>query len=77
MRSPVVAFSFGILLAAAIGCAIGTEQEPGCQADADCPGGWTCRAGACFATTTGRTDPVEDGGDSGDVGDGGGEDGGG
>jgi hypothetical protein len=70
MRSPVAAFC-GLLAAAAIGCAIGAEQEPGCQADADCGDGWTCRAGACFRTTTGRTDPIVDGGDGGDA-DGGG-----
>jgi hypothetical protein len=53
-------------LAAAMGCAIGAEQEPGCHTDADCGGGWTCRAGACFATSTGFSDP--DAGDAGDAG---------
>ncbi len=55
----------GAFLAAAAGCAIGAEQEPGCHADADCGDGWLCRAGACFETTTGRSSPVADGGDGG------------
>ncbi len=62
-----IAASIGLLLASAIGCAVGTEQEPGCHVDADCDPGWTCRAGACFHTTTGLTDPAADGGDAGDA----------
>jgi hypothetical protein len=61
------ATGFGVVLAAAIGCAIGAEQEPGCHVDADCGAGFTCAAGACFRTTTGLTDPVLDGGDAGDA----------
>jgi hypothetical protein len=57
------------LLNAAVGCAIGDEQEPGCHTDADCGGGSTCRAGACFRSTTGLTPPVVNGGDAGDGGD--------
>jgi hypothetical protein len=55
-----------LVAAVSVGCAIGQEQEPGCQADADCGKGWFCRAGACFDTTTGRAEPVTDGGDAGD-----------
>jgi hypothetical protein len=57
-----------MLAAAAIGCALGAEQEPGCRLDADCGEGWICRAGACFQTTTGRSSAVVDSGDAGDAG---------
>jgi hypothetical protein len=53
-------------------CALGEEDEPGCHADAECGGGFVCRAGACFRLTTGLSppqDPAEDGGDGGDAGD--------
>lgn len=38
------------LSAAALSCAVGPEQEPGCHTDGDCGGGLACRAGACFQT---------------------------
>lgn len=41
------------LAAAAIGCALGDEQEPGCHGDGECGGGFVCRAGACFRDTAG------------------------
>ncbi len=65
MRASLLATSTGMILAAAIGCALGTEQEPGCHVDAECGEGWTCRAGACFQATTGQPRPVVDGGDAG------------
>jgi hypothetical protein len=56
-----------LTIGCAIGCAIGTEQEPGCHVDAECGEGWTCRAGACFRTTTDRSSSsVVDAGDAGD-----------
>jgi hypothetical protein len=72
MRAFVLPAAVAALLAA-LGCAIGPEQEPGCQDDAACGAGFTCRAGACFRTTTGRTLPDaggagEDGGDAGEDG---------
>jgi hypothetical protein len=48
---------------AALGCALGPEQEPGCHDDADCDDGFTCLSGACFRTTTDRSAPAMDGGD--------------
>jgi hypothetical protein len=65
----LIALLSAALGSAAPGCALGTEREPGCHADTDCGGGWTCRAGACFRATTGLTPPVVDGGDAGDGGD--------
>lgn len=59
--------SAATVLGVVSGCALGTEQEPGCHTDADCPDGWICREGACFHATTGVTSPVEDGGDAGDA----------
>jgi hypothetical protein len=53
-------------------CALGPEEEPGCQSDEACGEGYLCRAGACFRATTGLT-PPEDPADAGD----GGEEGGG
>jgi hypothetical protein len=46
-------------IVAAIGCTIGPEQEPGCQGDGDCGGGFVCRGGACFREV------LPDGGDAG------------
>jgi hypothetical protein len=71
MRSSrAIASLFALTIAGAIGCAIGPEQEPGCHVDAECGEGWTCRAGACFRTTTDRSSPsVVDAGDAGDAGD--------
>lgn len=51
------------LVMVAIGCALGPEQEPGCQRDADCGEGFVCSAGACFRTTTERSLPSTDAGD--------------
>jgi hypothetical protein len=51
------------LVAAAIGCALGPEQEPGCHRDTDCGEGFACRAGACFRATTDRSSPATDAGD--------------
>jgi hypothetical protein len=64
MRALLVAASVEILFTVTVGCALGPEREPGCQADADCGDGWFCRAGACFQTTTGGPPPVVDGGDA-------------
>lgn len=49
-------------LALLAGCTLGSETPPGCRVDhpEDCEPGWVCRAGACFAFTTGAT--TRDGG---------------
>jgi hypothetical protein len=41
-------------------CTLGNETPPGCRTDhpEDCDPGWVCRAGACFAYTTGASPPV-------------------
>jgi hypothetical protein len=70
VRSLVVASMVGLALGVglgALGCALGTEQEPGCHGDGDCGAGWVCRAGACFGLTTGLSSPdaAADGGDAG------------
>jgi hypothetical protein len=62
MRAVLLVVGVEILILAAIGCAVGPEQEPGCHGDTDCGEGWICRAGACFQATP----DVADGGDSGD-----------
>ena len=59
----VLSAGVAIVLTALDGCALGTEQEPGCHADAECADGGICRAGACFWATTGLTNP----GDAGDA----------
>lgn len=41
------------LALAAIGCALGAEEAPGCHDDAECGGGFVCRAGACFSAEEG------------------------
>jgi hypothetical protein len=51
----VLVAALATTLAAAVGCALGPEQEPGCHDDAECGAGFTCAAGACFRTTTPRT----------------------
>jgi hypothetical protein len=66
MRALAVAL-LAASLAGAIGCALGPEQEPGCHDDADCGEGVTCRAGACFWTTTPGS-PSDAGGEAGDGG---------
>jgi hypothetical protein len=58
----LAAVLLGTLLGVAVGCTVGSEQEPGCQTDADCGAGWTCAAGACFRATTGLS--LADGGDA-------------
>lgn len=58
--------ALAVALGAAVGCALGPEQEPGCKVDADCDEGFVCKAGACFRTTTGHTPPEADGGDAAD-----------
>jgi hypothetical protein len=54
----------GAAITVAVGCALGPEQEPGCHHDAECGEGFTCRAGACFRTTTDRSSPATDAGDA-------------
>jgi hypothetical protein len=65
-RTPVFTAAAAAILVTVIGCALGTEQEPGCHAAADCGDGWICTAGACFQATTGQSSPAFDGGDGGD-----------
>jgi len=62
-RPALAAALAGAVVAAALGCALGPEQEPGCHDDADCGDGFTCRAGACFRTTTDPSPPETDAGD--------------
>ena len=63
MRALAVA-ALAASIVAALGCALGPELSPGCQDDAECGAGYTCRAGACFRTTTPRspTDAGDGGG---------------
>lgn len=65
---PFFSLVFGLFAAAA--CALGDEDEPGCETDEACGEGYLCRAGACFRVTTGLTPPKEpeDAGDGGDEG---------
>ena len=52
---------------AGLGCVVGSDEEPGCHADAECDEGFVCRSGACFgATTDASPPPVADAGDAGD-----------
>lgn len=63
-----------LLLALAVGpagCALGEEEEPGCRRDADCEPAFVCRAGACFAITTGLSPPLAPDAGHEDAGDGG------
>ena len=55
MRALSLAVLTAASLAAVVGCALGPEQEPGCHDAAECGAGFTCRAGACFRTTTDRS----------------------
>jgi hypothetical protein len=68
MRTGPPLFLIATLAGTMLGCVIGTEEPPGCETDADCGAGLTCRAGACFGTTTPRS-PPPDAGDGGDAGD--------
>jgi hypothetical protein len=54
-------FAFCLLPPVSLGCALGPEQDPGCRSNADCDPGFTCRAGACFDTTTPRSPPADAG----------------
>jgi hypothetical protein len=40
-------------------CVLGTETDPGCHEDGDCPAGYSCRAGACFELTTSLSKPTD------------------
>ncbi|MCC6554778.1 MAG: hypothetical protein IT372_17525 [Polyangiaceae bacterium] len=53
------AASLALAFALAAGCVLGGEPA-GCRDDAECPGGFICRAGACFRGTTGRSPPADD-----------------
>jgi hypothetical protein len=44
-------------------CVLGAPEDPGCSEDAECGGGYSCRAGACFRETSGATFVPVDAGD--------------
>jgi hypothetical protein len=70
MRLAIVAVLFVLTAGAlALGCALGPEQAPGCHSSADCDPGFTCTEGACFRTTTDRTEPADGGADADAAGD--------
>ncbi|MCK6591277.1 MAG: hypothetical protein L6Q76_27310 [Polyangiaceae bacterium] len=61
----VFSLVFGLFAAAA--CAVGDDEEPGCESDEACGDGYLCRRGACFRVSTGLTppsDPADAGGGS-------------
>ncbi|MEZ4301512.1 MAG: hypothetical protein R3B70_41645 [Polyangiaceae bacterium] len=54
----------------AIGCVLGSPEEPGCAEDAECDDGFVCRAGACVRELP-FTPSIQDAGADGDAGGGG------
>jgi hypothetical protein len=71
MRTVVVLLSLLAGAALPLSCVLGDDEPPGCVSDADCEQG-VCRAGACFHTNTGLSDPndpAEAGTDASEAGD--------